>query len=190
MTGAAARRLPRVVVFSGPPGTGKSTLADAIAWELGAPVFNWDWLMAALRPFAAVQQALDGGERDTYRDVGYALIHHLVVRQLQLGQSSVIDCVVRQRALDRWSAAVDDAKGAVHVVECECSDESLHRSRIEGRVRGIPNWDELDWRFVEISRRTYEPLQGEKLVVDAVRRFPENLAAVRDYIGLSTEDST
>jgi predicted kinase len=179
---------PGIVVFSGVPGTGKSTLSDAVAREMRAPVFNWDWLMAAIRPFDAVQQVLDAGERDVYRDVGYALIHHPVLRQLQLGQPSVIDCVVRQRALDRWSAAAADAEAAVHVVECTCSDEALHRTRVEGRDRGIPNWDELEWEWVLEARRTYEPLAGDKLVVDAVDPFAQNLAAVRDYIGLTTRN--
>jgi hypothetical protein len=125
-----------------------------------------------------------------YRDVGYALIHHLVLRQLQLDQSSVIDCVVRQRALDLWSGAANAAGVPVHVVECTLADEAAHRSRIEGRQRGIPNWDELDWRFVEMSRRSYVPLQGDKLVVDACRPFPVNLDAVRHFVGLAPEVAT
>src|SRR3954449_5385838 len=125
----------RVVVFSGVPGTGKSTLADPIAKELCAPVFNWDWLMAAIKPFEVVQRVLDTGERDTYRDVGYALIHHLVLRQLQLGMPSVVDCVVRQRALDLWSGDAREAGAPVRVVECVCSDVDVHRSRIDGRNR-------------------------------------------------------
>ena len=38
----------KLIIFSGLPGTGKSTLAEAVARQLGIPVFAKDWLEAAL----------------------------------------------------------------------------------------------------------------------------------------------
>ena len=59
VAGAEKLSAPAVVLFSGPPATGKSTLADAIGRELPAPVFAWDWLVAGLTRFAEVQRVLD-----------------------------------------------------------------------------------------------------------------------------------
>jgi predicted kinase len=174
---------PRVVVFSGVPGTGKSTLADEIARDLGAPVVSWDWLVAALTGFPEVQSVLDGMERDRYRDLGYSLMSQMVEKQLRNRQSVVLDCVVRARALDLWSEIAARHDAPVHVIECTCSDVEVHRSRVVGRDRTIPGWNELDWRFVEASRRSYEPLPGDKLVLDAVDPLADNLARARTYLG-------
>jgi predicted kinase len=38
----------KLIVFSGLPGTGKSSLAEAVAKDLGIPVFAKDWLEATL----------------------------------------------------------------------------------------------------------------------------------------------
>ena len=178
----AVERHARVVIFTGVPGTGKSTLADEISRDLGAPNVAWDWLAAGLTPFPEVQNVLDAMERDTYRNVGYSLMSQLVEKQLRNRQSVVLDCVVRERARARWAEIAASHGAPVFVVECVCSDVDVHRSRIVGRVRAIPGWNELDWRFVEMSRRSYEPLDCEKLVLDAVEPIADNLARVRAYL--------
>ena len=38
----------KLIVFSGLPGTGKSTLAEAVGRHLSIPVFAKDWLEATL----------------------------------------------------------------------------------------------------------------------------------------------
>ena len=41
-------RMPTIVLFTASPGTGKTTLAELTAARLDAPVFGWDWAMAAM----------------------------------------------------------------------------------------------------------------------------------------------
>jgi len=48
-----------VVVFTGLPGTGKSTLADRLATEWGTPCFAGDWLLGALAPSGVLDDVLD-----------------------------------------------------------------------------------------------------------------------------------
>ena len=57
-------------------------------------------------------------------------------------------------------------------------------TQIVGRVRDIPNWNELDWEWVLQSRAQYQPLECDKLVLDAVDPLADNLARVRDYLGV------
>jgi hypothetical protein len=121
-------------------------------------------------------------ERDRYRDVGYALMSQMVEKQLRNRQWVVLDCVVRQRALDAWAAIATHHDAPLRVIECVCSDIDVHRSRVVGRIRAIPGWNELDWKFVANARTTSAPLAGEKLVLDACDPLLDNLAHARSYV--------
>lgn len=173
---------PFVCVFSGVPGTGKSTLAEAITKETNAALLNWDWIMSALRVFPEVWAAAP--DVDTRRDIGYELMSRMIESRLRLGQSSVTDCVARTRALAQWSDLAAAHAAPVFVIECFLEDAAVHKTRITGRQRNIPGWDELDWRFVAASRSAYEPLPEPKLLIDAAKPIAENLEAVRAYLGL------
>jgi predicted kinase len=168
--------LGTLVVVGGLPGAGKSTLADALAAEIGAPVFNKDRLEASLWR--------DGitADRGSWEAAEH-LLTTLAGEQLRRGQSAILDTVAR-RAESRaaWRAVADEFDATYRLIECVCTDPALHRRRIEGRTRGIPGWYELAWDDVEATRRRAEPWVEEHLVLDAVRPLADNLASARSYI--------
>ncbi len=174
---------PQLVVFTGPPGTGKSTLADEIARELGAPNIGFDWLMAGLTPFPSIQHALESMEVEEYRNVGYSLMTQVAEKQLRNRQSVVLDCVARGGIHDRWHTLARQYGAGFKVIECTCSDISVHESRVVGRTRDIPGWYELRWESVLKTCASYQPLPCEKVVLDAVDPLADNLARVRAYVG-------
>ena len=81
-----------MIIFTGLPGTGKSTLAEKVARTVGAPAFAGDWLMGGLKPAHAAFVQLD---RADYLAAWFGLLRTLVTRQLMLDQSAVVDDVVR-----------------------------------------------------------------------------------------------
>jgi predicted kinase len=166
------RSSSRVVVFTGLPGTGKSTLADLAAQALNAPAFAGDWLMGALKPAARVLVNLD---RETYLQLYHSLLRSLIHRQLILRQSALVDCVVPDAVLADWRQLAAEHDAALLVVECICTDEALHRRRIEGRVRGIPGWHEVGWDHVERMRAETPALRTDRLTLDAVDPLASNL---------------
>jgi len=68
------------------------------------------------------------------------------------------------------------------IVECVCSDESIHRARMENRQRHIPGWHELDWDDVESVKSYFAPWDETRLVVDTVALLDENVNTVLDWL--------
>jgi adenylate kinase family enzyme len=163
-----------VTVFTGLPGTGKSTLAEAVAKTLRVPAFAGDWLMGALKPSGV----LLGLERSAYLEMNRRLLWTLVSRQLMLDQSAILDTIVDETSVGRWREQARPFRARVLIVQCVCSDEDLHRSRVEGRQRGIPGWHEIDWDHVERMRVEFPRLSSPDLVVDAVNPLEGNVKAV------------
>jgi predicted kinase len=167
----------RLIVFSGLPGTGKSTLAEAAGRQLRAPVFAVDWLLGSLTPFG-------GYHLDDLFGIGAELLTTLAFRQLELGQPAVLDFPAEDPATRaRWRSLADAAGAEFRVIVCTCSDRELHRARLEGRARGIPGWHEGgNWANVELRLAEFPPWTGEVLTIDAVQPLEQNLATVLQYV--------
>lgn len=128
----------QLIIFSGLPGAGKSSLAENVGRELCIPVFASDWLQAALKR----SQLGDAGEK-RIGFAGYELLTTLAERQLMLGQSAILDSVASIEGVrEQWRALVLKYGADWKVIECVCSDETIHRQRLENRQRHIPGWDE------------------------------------------------
>ena len=169
---------PTILVITGLPGTGKSTLAESIAKVVGAPAFSVDWILGAIAPSGV----LDGVERPVVRGVYERLLGSLLARQLMLGQSAVLDCIATDQLIEEWSALARQYRARLVTVECVCSDETVHRSRIEGRTRNIPGWHEIDWNHVEFMKTELQPLHVPRLVVDAIESADTNVRTVLQHM--------
>jgi predicted kinase len=167
----------RLIVFSGLPGTGKSTLAETAGRQLRVPVFAVDWLLGSLTPFG-------GYHLDDLLGIGAEMLTTLAFRQLELGQSAILDFPAEDLATrTRWQSLAHAAGAQFRVVVCTCSDRELHRTRLEHRERGIPGWHEGgNWANIERRLAEFPPWTGEVLTIDAVQPLAQNLATVLEYI--------
>ncbi len=55
-------------------------------------------------------------------------------------------------------------------------------ARLAIRKRNIPGWHELTWDEVEQVKANYAEWQDERLIIDAVKPLPENIATVLNYL--------
>ena len=111
-----------LIAFSGLPGTGKSTIARALAGSIGAVWLRIDTIEQAIRRSGIVRDGID--------DAGYRSAYGVAADNLRLGLSVVADCV-SDCALtrDAWRDVGVDAGARVVEVEVVCSDRAEHRRR-------------------------------------------------------------
>ncbi|MBM7864873.1 P-loop nucleotide/nucleoside kinase family protein [Lentzea nigeriaca] len=170
---------PSVAMVAGIPGAGKSTLAESLARHLKSPIVSMDWLLGTMTPF-----------RELSDETATALVDLNVVasiaRHVQLGIDVVVDVAGHTREARARLREVTERLGGVFVgVECVCSDERLHRERVEGRSRGIPGWHAtVPWAHVERMRGLWEPWEDDHLVLDSAVETPDSsLKRVLDALG-------
>lgn len=168
-----------LVLVTGLPGTGKSTMADVAAEALGAPVLAHDWAMSGLRPYPELQAALDGMDPPGHRAVGWSILRALARAQLRRRSSVVLDGVARKPEIKLCRELAHQEHAHMLLVLTQCGDPDVHRSRVEGRKRLIPNWYELDWDRVDQARDAWEPFEGVDLVLEAMEPPEENTAQLR-----------
>src|SRR5262245_25927565 len=149
-----------LVVLSGLPGVGKTTIARELARALDAVSLRIDTIEQALRNAGVKVE----GE-------GYAVAYAVCEDNLRLGRTVVADCVNPwPLTRNNWHAVADRAGAQVVDVEIVCSDASEHRRRVESRSPDIAGHRLPMW--TEVVGRDYRPWDGERLIVDTARLNP------------------
>ena len=158
----------RLITVSGLPGCGKSTIAEGLSRALAVPIFSIDPIEAAM--WRSGLSAFETGI------AAYRVAEAMAAENLAQGLSVIIDAVNPvEDARAMWQALAERYRVQLKSVEVVCSDEALHKQRIEARIRNIDGMSEVSWDRVLERKAEYEARTDERMVLDSVESTPEQL---------------
>ncbi|ETK17817.1 chloramphenicol phosphotransferase family protein [Pseudomonas sp. FH4] len=146
-----------LIVFSGLPGTGKTTIANDLAATTGAVYLRIDTIEQAIRNSGALAQ-------DVGRS-GYMVAYELARSNLRLGRTVIVDCVnpvIESRVA--WSEIASHSGVRLANIQVICSDNHEHQRRVETRVVDIPGLTPPTWQSV--LDHEYEPWDKAPFCID------------------------
>jgi predicted kinase len=172
---------PMLILVTGLPGTGKSSVASMIASTVGGAVLSHDWAMSGLRPYPEIQSVLSEMEPSGHRVVGWSILTALARSQLRDSRTVILDGVARSPEVTQCLRMALTEGTRLILVSTRCSDRGLHRSRIEGRERDIPNWYEFTWERVEQALDQWEEPVEPDLRLDSADPEGDVRARIHSY---------
>jgi predicted kinase len=161
-----------LIILSGLPGVGKTTIARALATRIDAVHIRIDTIEQALRQSARVADVAD---------LGYRIAYAVAEENLRVGRIVIADSVnPLPITREAWRDVAARAGVRAMDVEVICSDEREHRRRVESRD-AEPFTPKLTW--LDVATRDYRPWDRDRLVVDtASGDLDAHVAALQGYV--------
>ena len=171
--------VPMLVLLSGLPGAGKSALGAELGKRRGVAVLSVDPVESAMAE-AGVAASFERGL------AAYRVVETIAEAELAAGRSVIADAVnAEPAAKEMWRELARRRGAEMRIVECVCSDEALHRARLEARRRGLAaGFAEPTWEDVVRRREAWVPWrEGEAVLrIDAVAELGANVATVMAWL--------
>lgn len=172
----------QLIVFAGLPGTGKSSLARALARELRAAYLDKDTIKDCAMRLAAEMKLEQAAQ--LAGALSYELLVDLARDNLTVGLPVVVDSpAAYQLFRDKIKALARALRADLKLIECICTDERMLRERVELRGRDLPAYRTRDWVTFRQDQGRFERLTDPRLIVDTAEPEAVNLRKIRAYLG-------
>jgi adenylylsulfate kinase len=167
-----------IVIMAGLPGTGKSTLARALAHAGGGIVLDKDMIRSVLFPADYVEYS------DEQDDFCQTLMLETAAYLIQRcpGLRIFVDgrTFSRKYQIDRVIEAAGGLNEEWRIIECVCAEETA-RQRLEDTRLSHPARNR-SFELYRSIRAQFEPIAAPKLVVDTDAPLEECVAAGGAYL--------
>ncbi len=145
-----------LIIFSGLPGSGKSTLSFKLAEHLSATYVRIDTIEQGLKDVCGITQ-IDG--------MGYRLSYWIAEENLRVGNIVLAESVNGWPITrNEWNDVAKKANAPFLNVEIICSDRVEHKRRVESRMATIPGHVLPTWE--EVLDRDYKPWNDYRIILD------------------------
>jgi len=160
-----------LIVFGGLPGSGKSTIAQALARRMRAVYLRVDSIEQAIRSSASQSAGDDVGP------AGYLALYRVAADNLDLGHAVVADAV-NPIAITRSAFRQVAAQAGVRFIEVEivCSDRAIHRRRAETRSSTVDGLVPPTW--AQIQALNFEPWSPDLRIDASILSVDDSVAAI------------
>jgi predicted kinase len=165
--------MTELVILSGLPGTGKSTLAHRLALELRWTLLCIDDLLGEVPHDADL----------AFWDSKIDILLDLIERQLRIGLSVVADSVFMDADRQHAQELARKYNARFLPIHVFVSDEETWKGRVSSRFARLGNPEVATWERIQRQRegfREWEP--GTALFIDSLYPLEENLADALDFI--------
>lgn len=163
----------RLVIFSGLPGTGKSTLADKLARELHWPLLRIDDVVGDVPENSGID----------FWDSKVEILLDLVRTQLQLGLDVIVDSVFMNMDRQHAQELAREHNARFLPIHVFVSDEKIWEERVTQRHVGLNDKDVATWERIQQQRQGFREWQpGTALFIDSVNAVDENFGLVLNFV--------
>jgi len=158
----------------GYPGTGKSTIARAIARTLHIPLIDRDIIR---------EMGVDIlGDVPEIGHFAYELMFALSREQLKLGLSVVIDTPLTYRTTyEQARNLAQSFQVPILVVHCQCPPD-LQRCRLEGRKGAVSEFQITTWAEWARWKSRFEEYEDEGCIIDTSNPVQDSLTQILHHI--------